>query len=625
MAGFVWSGNTGEKMTPQEVDRKRLAAALMAKQAGDTSPVASPFAGLNRALQGYLSGRDDKRAGAAETAGLARGHAAMSPVLAALSGGGQDSGGGYVPSGTWTPAPPKPSLTATPGASGDLGFGGDVAAMPAAGGGGLAFGAPPMTPQEMIIAGAQARGLDPLDVATAISYETGGRFDPLIKGPTTQWGTHEGLIQFGDPQGDEYGAVFDQGPDVAMQSQLDPENGAVWKYLDKTGVVPGMGLDNIYSAINAGAPGRFNASDANNGGAAGTVAQKVAGMGDHRAKAAQFLGGTWTPADGGQATVSTMGAPVGSNSDILGLLMQAQADPWAAQQYGPVLEALMGSELQTRQQQADPMYQLGLQKSQLELQQMQNPGAPKPIEVGGVLLDPTTYQPIFDSRVQDAPKAGFRMATPEEAKAYGAGAGQFGPDGRFYAADVPQGMTIESDGSGGFRMVQGPAGGDKPLTEAQSKDVVFSTRAQGALDALDPVAGELTNRVARAAEYDPTGLARGAMQSDNFQIAKNAGDEFLQALLRKDSGAAITEGEMALYGSTYLPNPGDNPKLLEQKKAARARAVAAIKAGMNPAQIVAQEKALGVAPSGGDMPALPAGVDAETWGHMTPEEKALFQ
>ena len=387
-----------------------------------------------------------------------------------------------------------------------------------------------------------------------------------------------------------------------MSSQLDPETGAVWNYLDSTGVVPGMGLDNIYSAINAGAPGRFNASDANNGGAPGTVADKVAGMGGHRQKAAEFLGGTWTPnpdAGGGNpVTMSTSGQPAAPQGDILGLLMAAQADPWARKQYGPVIDALMGSELSSRAQAQDPMYQLGLQKAQMEVDAMRNPGAPKPIEVGGVLLDPTTFQPIFDSRSPDAPKQGFRIATPQEAKAYGSTAGQFGPDGRFYPVDVPQGMTIESDGAGGFRMVQGPAGTEKPFTEAQSKDVVFGTRAQGALDVLDPIAGELTSRTQRAAEFDPTGLARGAMQSDQFQIAKNAGDEFLQALLRKDSGAAITPSEQSLYGVTYLPQPGDNEALLEAKKAARRRAVTAIQAGMNPAQIVAQEKALA---SGGDV------------------------
>jgi hypothetical protein len=187
----------------------------------------------------------------------------------------------------------------------------------------------------------------------------------------------------------------------------------------------------------------------------------------------------------------------------------------------------------------------------------------------------------------------FRRATPEEAAAYGATAGQFGPDGRFYPVDVPQGMTIESDGQGGFRVVQGAgAAAAKPFTEGQSKDVVYATRAKGALEVLEPIAENLTSLAGQVSSMDPTGIIRRRVQSPEFQVAQNAGNEFLQAFLRKDTGAALTAGEQALYGETYLPRPGDGPEVLAAKQAARQRAVAAIEAGMSPAQMIAQEKAL---------------------------------
>lgn len=147
-----------------------------------------------------------------------------------------------------------------------------------------------------IVEAAQALGVDPVDLATAISYETAGTFDPTKRGPTTQWGQHRGLIQFGEPQAREYGVNWDD----PVGSQLG-SGGAIVRYLMKAGVRPGMGLKDIYSAINAGSVGRYGASDANNGGAPGTVADKVAGMGDHRAKAAQFLGGMTTGNALGQA------------------------------------------------------------------------------------------------------------------------------------------------------------------------------------------------------------------------------------------------------------------------------------------------------------------------------------
>lgn len=137
-----------------------------------------------------------------------------------------------------------------------------------------------------ILETAQAGGLDPIDLATAISYETAGTFDPRKKGPTTQWGQHEGLIQWGEPQAKQYGVNWDD----PVGSQLGAE-GAVLRYLRDRGVKPGMGLLDIYSAINAGGVGLYDRSDANNGGAPGTVRDKVMNqMEGHRRKAEALLG-----------------------------------------------------------------------------------------------------------------------------------------------------------------------------------------------------------------------------------------------------------------------------------------------------------------------------------------------
>lgn len=55
----------------------------------------------------------------------------------------------------------------------------------------------------------QRLGINPLDLATVISYETGGTFDPWQKGPRTQWGEHRGLIQWGEAQRQNYGVTQD--------------------------------------------------------------------------------------------------------------------------------------------------------------------------------------------------------------------------------------------------------------------------------------------------------------------------------------------------------------------------------------------------------------------------------
>ena len=49
----------------------------------------------------------------------------------------------------------------------------------------------------------------------------------------------------------------------------------------------------------------------------------------------------------------------------------------------------------------------------------------------------------------------------------------------------------------------------------------------------------------------------------------NAADNFIAAVLRKESGAAITEQERRDYWPQYIPVPGDKPEVIRQKLAAR--------------------------------------------------------
>lgn len=171
-------------------------------------------------------------------------------------------------------------------------------------------------------------GIDPVDLGTAISYESAGTFDPKVQGPTTKWGQHIGLIQMGETQRKEYGIT----PDSPLPDQFN----AIERYLRDRGVRPGMGLLDIYSTINAGRPGRYSASDAAAGGAPGTVADKVRSMAAHRMRAQLLLNGkidaaaaaprvttTAAQASGGSAPLSL--APEGEDADMSGFAALLEA------------------------------------------------------------------------------------------------------------------------------------------------------------------------------------------------------------------------------------------------------------------------------------------------------------
>lgn len=155
---------------------------------------------------------------------------------------------------------------------------------------------------QAIIAASERLGIDPQHLATAISYETGGRFDPNVWGGKNK--NYLGLIQFGPEERAKYGV---------KEGQSAPEQmAAVESFLRDRGVKPGMGLADVYSTINAGSPGRYNASDANNGGAPGTVMDKVQSQMAGHARNAQALlsgqAGMLTPSAAAPAPVSVPAA-----------------------------------------------------------------------------------------------------------------------------------------------------------------------------------------------------------------------------------------------------------------------------------------------------------------------------
>lgn len=141
------------------------------------------------------------------------------------------------------------------------------------------------------------------------------------------------------------------------------------------------------------------------------------------------------------------------------------------------------------------------------------------------------------------------------------------------------GLTVGPDGA----LTYSGTGSPK-LTEQQSKDLVYFTRGQSAIKNMGE-SDVLADPIKRAGASVP--LVGNALPGGDYQKAEQAGREFLAAILRKDTGAAITNKEMEFYGKTYLPQPFDTPEVLDQKAAARRTALDAIRSGMGPAQMLA--------------------------------------
>jgi muramidase (phage lysozyme) len=133
-----------------------------------------------------------------------------------------------------------------------------------------------------------------------------------------------------------------------------------------------------------------------------------------------------------------------------------------------------------------------------------------------------------------------------------------------------------------------PAGGNPvanpKLTEVQSKDVGFYNRGQKLIPRLEAQDKSLTDAYSAAGGQVP--LVGNYLKSDDYRKAENTGRELLAVILRKDTGAAVTPQEFEMYGSIYLPRPGDDPATIQQKRAARATAMEGLRMGLGTAEIL---------------------------------------
>lgn len=119
------------------------------------------------------------------------------------------------------------------------------------------------------------------------------------------------------------------------------------------------------------------------------------------------------------------------------------------------------------------------------------------------------------------------------------------------------------------------AGGGGRVTDAQRQTLAFWRRANEAVDAVmgqtDRKGRSLEQRIADqslGARAQGT-YAPGFLQTDDQQVYRNAARAFTQAKLRKESGAAISQKEYDSDYEIYFVQPGDKPRVIEQKRKLR--------------------------------------------------------
>jgi hypothetical protein len=175
-------------------------------------------------------------------------------------------------------------------------------------------------------------------------------------------------------------------------------------------------------------------------------------------------------------------------------------------------------------------------------------------------------------------------------------------DGTFLV-DTRTGQARPVMGQGG----QPLTGGGKPLTEAQGNSVAFGARAiesnriatdlekqgvrntgairtaVGGIAGMTPFIGEQLEQGVRSTFNVLPSVAGGP--SEQQQQTEQARRNFVSAVLRKESGAAIGIDEYKNEERKYFPQAGDTDKVIQQKQKARELAIEALKAQAGPSGV----------------------------------------
>lgn len=147
------------------------------------------------------------------------------------------------------------------------------------------------------------------------------------------------------------------------------------------------------------------------------------------------------------------------------------------------------------------------------------------------------------------------------------------------ASKAPAGYRVAPDGQS-YEFIPGgpadPAIAKKatPMNNEQARDAGFADRMQNSNGLLGTLDTQGTDTWGRLTEM--VGKSGNFAQSAEYQKFRQAKADFINAQLRRESGAAISPDEFKKADDQYFPQPGDKPEVIAQKAKNRALAVDAM-------------------------------------------------
>lgn len=132
---------------------------------------------------------------------------------------------------------------------------------------------------------------------------------------------------------------------------------------------------------------------------------------------------------------------------------------------------------------------------------------------------------------------------------------------------APSPFIMQADPmNGSIKQVKNPAyeRSEKPPTAGQETTALYASRISQANKIFDNLERYINNLPVVGTAL--SGIAPNFMRDKNYQSYDQAKRNFVNAVLRRESGAVISPTEFENANQQYFPQPGDKPEVIEQKR-----------------------------------------------------------
>lgn len=268
---------------------------------------------------------------------------------------------------------------------------------------------------------------------------------------------------------------------------------------------------------------------------------------------------------------SDINEPAGVPQTLSGLIAMENARLYAPSQFNFTQQMAQGFDQQAARGQADlakwaeQVEKNRMLKREMQLKEAQVANSLKPkyelvqTEQGMFRIDPQSGRvlPVAPDDTLAAPSAAPQQQAPQA------------------ATSRPQGTSA-------------PFGAKtKPMTEDQGKATGYGMRAATSHEIINTIGDSgkvqpgILKRMASSIPFygEEAGTVMNWTQSPKQQQVEQAQRDFVNAVLRRESGAVISPAEFDNATKQYFPQPGDSQEVIKQKQFNRENAIQALEAG----------------------------------------------